>query len=71
MLTTQSEVGQARVVRRRTPTLPSRLASYWDFTPWKGGYVRLGSGPGGVRLGEGLVGDLLTGRVVRDPRFTN
>lgn len=62
-------LGQARITRRRTPTFPSRLASYWDLTPWNGGYVRVSAAPGAVHLGEGRMACMSTGHVYLDARF--
>ncbi len=63
-------VGAAKIVRRRTPTFPSRVASYFDFTPWGGGYLRAtNNGPGAIVLPSGLCADIQTGRVYRDARF--
>jgi hypothetical protein len=62
-------LGQAKIVRRRTPTWPSRMASYWDFTPWGGGFMRTGQGPGAVVLQGDVLADMRTGRVYRDARF--
>lgn len=63
-------IGYARTVKRRTSTFPSRLALYFDFTPWRGGYVRaFNNGPGAVVLAPGICADLQTGRVYKDARF--
>lgn len=61
-------LGQARITRRRTPTFPFRLASYWDLTPWQGGYIRLTAAPGAVHLGQGRMACLTTGAVYLDSR---
>lgn len=53
----------ARIVRRRTPTWPTRWASYFDFTPWRGGYSRCTSAPGAVVLPSGHVANIRSGRV--------
>ena len=65
----QETLGFAKVVRRRTATFPSRMASYFDFTPWRGGYMRVTSAPGGVVLAPGICADIRSGRVYRDARF--
>lgn len=65
----QQTLGFAKVVRRRTATFPSRMASYFDFTPWGGGYMRLTSAPGAVVLKAGICADIRSGRVYTDARF--
>lgn len=61
----------AKIVRRRTPTFPSRTADYYDFTPWGGGYVLvMDYPPGGIVLNsEGMLAELKSGIVYYDPRF--
>jgi hypothetical protein len=60
----------AKVVRRRTPTFPSRYAFYWDCTPWNGGFVRRHVMPGAVVLNTlGDMLDLHTGEIYQDERF--
>jgi hypothetical protein len=56
--------GSAKIVQRQTPTFPSRKASYFDFSPWGGGYMRAGGhGPGAIALPSGHLADIQTGRV--------
>jgi hypothetical protein len=63
-------VEQAKIVKRWTPTWPSRKVAYFDFSPWGGGYVRAtGNGPGAIHLGNGLMANIQTGRVYSDARF--
>ena len=63
-------VQYAMLVRRRTATFPSRVALYFDFTPWGGGYLRAtNNGPGAIVLADGLCADTRTGRVYHDARF--
>lgn len=64
-------IGQARIVRRRTPSFPTRWASYFDATPWGGGYMRVQSAPGAAVLRENVCMDIRTGRIYRDGRFAN
>lgn len=68
-MTDTKTLGVAPIVRRRTPTWPSRVASYFDLTQWGGGYVRTGQGPGAVVLGGSVLADIRTGRVYTDHRF--
>ena len=64
-------LGSARIVRRRTPTFPSRMASYFDFTPWGGGFLRAENrGPGAIVLSGSILADIRTGEVYRDGRFS-
>lgn len=62
---------QAKIVRRRTPTFPSKTADYYDFTPWGSGYVRVSpNNPSAIVLNEeGMFADLRTGVVAYDKRF--
>lgn len=62
-------LGHAPIVRRRT--FSSRMAHYFDFTQWGGGFMRTGNGPGAVILNHssGIVADVQTGRVYIDIRF--
>ena len=65
-------IGAAPIVRRRTSTFPSRVAGYFDFTQWGGGFSRVANqGPGAVCINhaEGIMADIQTGRVYRDSRF--
>lgn len=57
----------APIVRRRTPTFPSRMVSYFDFTKWGGGYMRIGQGPGAVRLPGGLLANMQSGAITKEP----
>lgn len=60
----------APMVRRRTPTFPSKGASYFDCTRWGAGYMRVGGGPGAAILDDkGHCLDLRTGEVYVDKRF--
>ena len=65
----RTQIGQAGTVRRWTPTWPSRKATYFDFSPWGGGYLRLTGAPGAVVLAPGVLADIRTGQVYRDARF--
>jgi len=62
---------RARIVKRRTPTFPSRISPYYDCTPWGGGFIRAtNNGPGAVVLNnKGEVLNLQTGEVYTDDRF--
>lgn len=65
-------IGRAPVVRRWTPTWPSRKARYFDFSQWGGGYLRAdNNGPGAIVLDRscGILADIQTGRVYTDDRF--
>jgi hypothetical protein len=63
-------LGFAKIIQRRTPTFPTRWASYFDFSPWGGGYMRTANqGPGAVVLSPGTCADIQTGRVYLDSRF--
>lgn len=60
----------AKCIKRRTPTFPSRTAWYFDFSPWGGGYLQCGNGPGGIILrDDGTCADIRTGEVYHDARF--
>lgn len=63
--------GQARIVKGRTATWPSRVAPYWDCAPWGSGRVRIGGhGPGAVILNDqGYCLNLQSGNVYIDHRF--
>ena len=68
----QTQAEYARIIRRWTPTWPSRKAAYFDLTPWGGGYLRAsGNPPGACRIKDDLLCDLRTGQVYRDSRFTS
>lgn len=69
--TASQTVGQARIVRRRTPTFPTRWASYFDATPFGGGYLRVQSAPGAVVLRADVCINIRTGHVYRDRRFAD
>lgn len=57
-------------VRRRTPTWPSRMASYFDCTDFGSGFFRCQGGPGAVVLNKsGQMLDIVTGKVYFDARF--
>lgn len=62
-------IGHAPVVRRRTATFPSRLASYFDLTQWGGGYMRVTGVPGAAVIKGDILVDLRSGEVYRDARF--
>lgn len=53
----------APIVRRRTPTFPTRWANYFDLTKWGGGYIKCGSGPGAIDLPNGMRCELRSGTV--------
>lgn len=63
-------IGQAHIVRRRTPTFPTRWASYFDATPFGGGYTRVQAAPGAVVLRADVCMDIRTGHVYRDRRLS-
>lgn len=66
----REHLGMARTVRRWTPTWPSRKATYFDFSPWGGGYCcATGNGPGAIVLAPGICANIQTGAVYRDARF--
>lgn len=68
---TADTIGTAKIVRRWTPTFPSRKVSYFNFTPWGGGYLRASNnGPGAIVLKDDVLADIQTGRVYRDARFS-
>ena len=57
-------------VRRRTPTRPSRMATYFDCTAFGSGFFRCQGGPGAVVLNKsGQVLDIVSGKVYFDARF--
>jgi hypothetical protein len=57
-------------VRRRTPTWPSRMATYFDCTAFGSGFFRCQGGPGAVVLNRsGQMLDIVNGRVYFDARF--
>lgn len=63
-------IGYAKLVRRRTATFPSRIALYFDFSPWGGGYLRAtNNGPGAIILANEICADIQSGRVYHDARF--
>jgi len=70
MQTTQrTNLGRAKLIKRRESTFPFRMGLYLDCTPWGGGYLhvgtvghRWGTGPGVVLVGDVLV-NLQTGAV--------
>lgn len=64
-------LGYARLVRRRGPSFPFRLCSYFDCTKWEGGFIRFQGGPGAVvlRPRDGTMLDIASGRVYTDTRF--
>lgn len=64
-------VSLAPIVRRRTPTWPTRWANYFDCTQWGGGYMRIGSGPGAAVLNSttGATMNIQNGTVYIDERF--
>lgn len=60
----------APTVRRRTPTWPTKWASYFDCTAFGSGFFRIGSAPGAVVLNPaGQILDIRTGEVYFDERF--
>ena len=61
----------APVVRRRTPSFPTRFASYFDCTKWGSGFFRVANqGPGAAVLNKaGHLLNLQTGEVYLDERF--
>lgn len=61
----------APMVRRRTASFPSRMASYFDCTQWGAGFFRPGHGAVILRHADGLMLDLSSGRVYSDSRFVN
>ena len=69
---TVETLGIARIVKRRTSTFPSRVATWFDWTPWGGGFTRAGNtGPGSFVIDSkaGTMGCMQSGRVYRDSRF--
>jgi len=71
---TRETLGHARIVRRRTATFPSKMCSYFDWSPWGAGFTRAQNvGPGAFVIdhGRGIMGDLQTGRVWIDSRMVN
>lgn len=68
---TNETLGVAPIVRRRTCTFPSRMASYWDLGAWGGGFMRCRDAPGAVVIdhAKGTMFDMRTGRVYLDSRF--
>lgn len=63
-------IGIAKIVKRHTPTWPSRIVPYFDFTPWGAGYLRAtNNGPGAIVLKGDILADIQTGRAYRDSRF--
>jgi hypothetical protein len=66
----QNTIGVAKIVKRHAATFPSRLARYFDFTPWGGGYAKVDNvGSGAIVLRDGVCADIQTGRVYKDSRF--
>ncbi len=64
-------IGFAKCVNRQAPTFPPRRKLYFDFSPWGGGFLQAtGNGPGAVVLSSGVCGDIQTGRVYSDSRFS-
>ena len=60
----------APTVKRRTPTWPSRIASYYDCSKWGSGFFRVGRGPGAVVLNtKGEMLNMATGEIYVDARF--
>lgn len=53
----------APMVRRRTPTWPTKWAGYFDCTQWGSGYIRRSQSPGAVRLQGDTLLDIRTGEV--------
>lgn len=71
-LHTVETLSHARIVNRRTSTFPSRVAPWFDWTPWGGGFTRASNvGPGAFVIDSqrGIMGDMQTGRVYSDSRF--
>lgn len=67
-------IGHAPIVRRRTSTFPSRMALYWDLTPWGAGFMRAsnaGQGACIINHREGIMFNMQTGHVYRDSRLAN
>lgn len=65
-----NHIGLARIVKRRTPTWPSRVAPYYDFTPLGGGFFcALNRDTGAIVMSDGICANMQTGEVYSDARF--
>lgn len=65
-----NHIAFAPIVKRWTPTWPSRKVSYFDFSAFGGGYLRAANnGPGAIVLASGVCANIQTGEVYGDSRF--
>jgi hypothetical protein len=68
----QTTLGHAKIIRKRLYFVKGKgTQSFFDFSPWNGGLLRISGGVGAIVIDgkKGICGNIRTGEVYTDSRF--